>query len=69
MTVLRAPFSAELRGPDPGLSRSLSSVVTLRLPVCSAASSVKLCYRWKAAVFLRACSFRCSARHDQHDHK
>ena len=41
MTVLRAPFSAELPGPDAGLSRSLSSVVTLRFQVSSATSWVK----------------------------
>jgi hypothetical protein len=64
MTVLRAPLFAELLGPDAGLSRSLSSVLTLRFQVRSATSSVKLCYRWKAAVFLRAFCFRRSPRHD-----
>ena len=64
MTVLRAPFSAELPGPDPGLSRSLSWVVILRFDVCSSASSVKLGCRWEGVLLLRACRFRCSARHD-----
>ena len=64
MTVLRAPFFAELPGPDAGLSRSLSSVVILRFQVCSTTSSVKLMLSLKAVVFLRAFWFRRSARHD-----
>jgi len=64
MTVWPTPFFAELPGPDVGLSRSLSLVLTLRFQVCSATSSVKLCYPWKAVVFLRARWFRPSARHD-----
>ena len=64
MTALRAPFSAELPGPDAGLNRSLSSVMILPLQVCSGASSLKLCYPWKALVFLSARWFRRSARHD-----
>ncbi len=62
MTVLRAPFSADLLGPDAGLSRSLSLVLTSRFQVHSSASSVKLCYRRKADLFLRACWFRPSER-------
>ena len=64
MTVLRAKFSAELPGPDAGLSRSLSAVVILRFPVCSPSSPVKHCHRWKAVVFLRAGCFSRSKRHD-----
>jgi|KBSSwiStaDraftv2_1062776.scaffolds.fasta_scaffold146431_3 hypothetical protein len=63
MTVLRAPFSAGLPGSHPGLSRSLSWAVILRLDVCFRASSVKLIYRCQHFLLLRACQFRCSARH------
>ena len=62
MTLLRAAFSAESLGPDAGLSRSLSLVLTLPSQVRSAASSVKVCYPRKVAVFLRACWFRRSER-------
>jgi hypothetical protein len=64
MTVLRAPFSAEFPGPDPGRGRSLSWVVILRFDICSRASSVTLGYRWEDVMLLRACRIRCSARHD-----
>ena len=62
MTVLRAPFSADLLGPDAGLSRSLSLVLISPFQVHSSASSVRLCYPWKADLFLRACWFRRSER-------
>ena len=66
MTVLRAPFSGNLPGPDAGLSRSLSAVVILRFPVCSKLSPVIRCHRWKATVFLCTRSFR---RSEPHDHR
>ena len=64
MTIWRAQFSVELSGPVVGLSRSLSSVVLLRFPLCSPLSPVKPCYRWKAVVFLRPGCFTRSKRHD-----
>jgi hypothetical protein len=62
MTVLCVPFSAEFLCPDACLSRSLSSVSILRFQVRSAPAPVGLRYRYKAAVFLRACWFTRSAR-------
>ncbi len=62
MTLLRAAFSAEFLGPDAGLSRSVSLVLTLPSQVRSTAFSVKFSYRRIAAVCLRACCFRRSER-------
>jgi hypothetical protein len=62
MTVLRAAFSAEFLGPDAGLSRSVSLVLTLPCQLRSAVFSVNFCYRRKADIFLRACWFRRSER-------
>jgi len=62
MTLLRAAFFLEFLGPDAGLSRSVSLVLTLPSQVRLAAFSVKFCYRRKADIFLRACSFRRSER-------
>ncbi len=62
MTVLRAPFPVQFLGPDVGLSRSVSLILTLLSQLRSAASSAKLSDRQKPDILLRACWFRRSER-------